>query len=405
MSRLLCLLGLCSAPAFAAEAPPSSEPPVTVEAFAAAPVLLWSVDLPGLPQSTATRSEPAPPVVAADRIYVGYSGQSALLVLGREDGRLVGTFPARAPVASAPIVHDGRVWFSDTAGYTFCYKLDQLDEPTPTPAWSHYSGAPIVSGPTESGDALFIANVDDTLYALDAMTGELRWRHAHRLDVSRTGSLELFGAAPPVILGDTVWVGFSDGFIAGLSRVTGDEEENLLVGEGSYPDVIAPPFVSRSGGATTLIAAGFSGPLVSVDPESRVVRWRVDAGTGAEMLEHDGVLYIGASDGTLRAVVVRTGEQRWTWNPGVGGTVGTPIWTDAGLLVAAGEGAAYLVSSGNGKTLWTFDPGVLVTGIAAKPAVVGRTAFIVTNAGKLYALRVPKPQPEAETMPWVSPRR
>ncbi len=390
---------LSVAPALAAESPAAPE------AFDAPPVLLWAVDLPGLPQSTATRSEPAEPVVLGDRIYVGYSGQSALLVLGREDGRLVGTFPARAPVASAPIVHDGRVWFSDTAGYTFCYKLDQLGTATPTPAWSHYSGAPIVSGPTEAGDALFIANVDDTVYSLDQSTGALRWRHAHRLDASRSGSLELFGAAPPVIVGDTVWVGFSDGFIAGLKRETGDELTNMLVGEGSYPDVIAAPYVSRSGAVTTLVAAGFSGPLVSVDPDSRVVRWRLDSGTGSEMLEHDGMLYIGGSDGKLRAVVIRTGELKWTWDPGVGGTVGTPVWTDAGLLVGAGEGAAYLVSIGNGKTLWTFDPGVLITGIAAPPAVVGRTAFIVTNAGRLYALRVPVQRSEPQGVPWVSPTR
>ncbi len=394
MNRLLCLLLLAATPAIAAEAGTG---------FNAPPVLLWSVELPGLPQSTATRSEPAAPVVAGDRIYVGYSGQSALLVLGREDGRLVGAFPARAQVATSPIVHDGYVWFSDTAGYTFCYKLDQATLAHPTPAWSHYSGAPIVSRPTESGDTLYFANVDDTVYALDKLTGELRWRHAHRLDASRSGSLELFGAAPPVIVGESTWVGFSDGFLAELDRKTGDELENMLVGEGSYPDVIAPPAVTRAGNATTVIAAGFSGPLVSVDPETRVVRWRVDVGTGSPMLEHDGILYVGGSDGTMRAVVARTGEVRWTWDPKVGGTIGTPVWTDGGLLVAAGEGSAYLVSIGNGKTLWTFDPGVLVTGIAAEPALVGRTAYIVTNAGRLYALRVPRADALPDAPPWVSP--
>lgn len=370
-----------------------------------APVLLWQVQLPGTPQATATRSEPGSPVVVGDRIYVGFTGQSALLVLDRNDGRLLGTFPARAPVATPPVIDAGRVWFSDTAGYTFSYLLDQLSAPTPTPAWSHYSGAPIVSGPTAVGDVLYIANVDDTVYALDRLSGELKWRYAHRLDASRSGSLELFGAARPVLVKDTVWVGFSDGFLVGLSAGTGDDLQNMLVGEGSYPDIIAPPYVDAGATSTTLIAAGFSGPLVSVDPATRVVRWRLDVGTGSEMLDRDGVLYVGGSDGKLRAVVARTGELKWTWDPGVGGTIGAPVWTDGGLLVTAGEGSAYLVSIGNGKTLWTFDPGVIVAGIASRPAVDGRNAYIVTNAGRLYALRVPEADRVLAPVPWVSPEQ
>ncbi len=369
--------------------------------FASAPVLLWGVDLPGTPQATATRAEPASPVVDGGRIYVGFTGQSALLVLGQQDGRPLGSFPAHAPVASAPVVDDGRVWFSDTAGYTYCYLLDQLSQATPTPAWTHYSGAPIVSGPTASGDVLYISNVDDTVYALDRTTGALKWRYAHHLDAARSSSLILFGAARPIVADGSVWLGFSDGFVVGLNAATGDEFQNMLVGEGNYPDVIAPPQVSTTTAGTALIAAGFSGPMVSVDAASRVVRWRQDIGTGAEMLEHDGVLYVGGSDGQLRAVVARTGEVKWAWDPGVGGTIGTPVWTDAGLLVTAGEGSAYLVSTGNGKTLWTFDPGVVIAGIAARPTVVGRTAYVVTNAGRLYALRVPVADRVLGSAPYV----
>lgn len=365
--------------------------------FDGAPVIVWSAPLPGVPEATATRSEPASPVVDGNRIYVGYSGQSALLVLDRADGRLVGTLPARGPVASPARVRDGRVWFSDTAGYTFCYQLDQVGRRTPTPAWSHYSGAPIVSGYTESDGALLFTNVDDTVYALDADTGALRWRHAHRLDAARAGSLELFGAAPPVVSEGEAWVGFSDGFLVGLSAATGNEDKTVLVGEGSYPDVIAPAYAAPG----TLVAAGFSGPLVSLDPATRTVRWRVDAGTASAMLEHDGVLYVGGSDGKLRAVATRTGDVLWTWDARVGGTIGQPVWTDAGLLVAAGEGSAYVLDPATGAVRWTFDPGVLVNGIAATPAVAGADAYIVTNAGILYGLRVPREQ-TSQTPPWVS---
>jgi len=397
------LTALALAPAWSAESVAPAEAAADTGSFDKAPVLLWSAALPGTPPSTATRSEPGSPVIHGERIFVGYSGQSALLVLGRGDGRMIGQFPARAPVASTPLVRDGKVWFSDTAGYTYCYLLDQLNKAKPISAWSHYSGAPIVSGFTESEGALLFANVDDVVFALDAATGALRWRHAHNLDAARSGSLELFGAAPPIVVDGEVWVGFSDGFLIGMSASTGAEDRNVMIGEGNYPDVIAQAYADSTQGGT-LVAAGFSGPLVSVDPNTRVVRWRVDAGTASTMLQHDGVLYVGGSDGKMRAVVVRTGEVRWTWDPKVGGTIGEPVWTDAGLLVAAGEGSAYLVDALSGSTLWTFDPGVLVNGVAARPAVIGRNAYIVTNAGVLYALRVPQ-EGVTTTVPWVSPRR
>lgn len=380
-------------------APPELSPVPAGAAVDEAPVLLWSQTLPGTPPATATRSESSGPVIRGDRIFVGWSGADALLVLDRRDGALVHRLPARAPVAAAPTLTDEFVIFSDTAGYTFAYRLDALD--LATPAWSQFSGAPVVAPPTVAGDVVYVSNVDDLVYALDARTGELKWRYAHKLELGRATSLELFGA--PAVVPDpargTVLCGFSDGFLVALGAGDGTPRWSAEVGEGAYPDLIAPAAVTPSG----LIVGGYSEPLVSLAFDGRDVQWRLEFGSASPFTLTEGTLFHGGTDGKLRRIDARTGEVAWTWDAGVGGTLGQPVPTDAGLLVAASEGSAYLVDAATGALKWTFEPGVLLEGIAGPIGVDGASVFLLSNAGVLYALRSPEaPAPRPETA-WVTP--
>jgi outer membrane protein assembly factor BamB len=385
---------------FAVEA----EPMPAVSAAAALsgpPLLLWQRSLPGLPPATATRTEPASPVVAGDRIFVGFSGADGLLVLSRHDGSLVATLPARAPVAAAPVVTDEFVYFSDTAGYTFAYRRDALE--LATPAWEHFSGAPVLSPATVAGDTLYVSNVDDLVFALDARTGELRWRHAHRLDAARTAELELFGAPTPALdpARGELLCGFSDGFVVALGARDGTPRWSVGVGEGAYPDIIAPPLPAAHG----VVVGGYSEPLVSLDPEARNVRWRIDVGSSAPFAVAGETLWHGGADGKLRRVDLRTGEVKWVWDTGVGGTLGQPVPTPQGLLVASSEASLYLVDPDTGSLRWTFDPGVLLEGFTASPAVAGDTVYAISNAGVLYAFRGRAQQVVGDAPDWVTPTR
>lgn len=361
------------------------------------PLLLWQLQLPGEKPSTATRTEPAAPVVDERYVYVGYSGASALLVLDRRDGSLVAELRTNAPVASAPVLTDTFVYVTDGAGYTSAFRRDRLE--LGEPAWTHFSGAPILSSPTLTDGVLHVSNVDDLVYALDAASGELRWRHAHKLEGVRSAELELFGAPRPVVADGTVYVGFSDGFLVGLGAADGTPRWSAQIGEGVYPDIIAPaaPF------GKSVIVGGYSEPLVSLDPATRGVQWRVPVGSAAPLTIEGETLWHGGTDGVLRRIDARTGNVVWSWDSGTGGSITEPIPTAQGLLVASSEGSMYLVDPSAGTTRWTFDPGVLVTGIAARPAVDGDEVYAVSNAGILYKMRGGEGREPLPRPPWVSP--
>ncbi len=377
---------------------PSPAVPVSAPTLEAPPLLLWQRQLPGAPATTATRTETAAPVVDGKYIYVGYSGTNGLLVLDRRDGAVVFELETQAPVVSAPVLTDTFVYVTDAAGYTSAFLRDRLGQGRP--AWTHFSGAPILSSPTVEDGVLYVTNVDDLVYALDARTGELKWRHAHKLETVRVAELELFGAPRPIVSDGTVLVGFSDGFLVGLGAADGSPRWSASIGEGVYPDLIAPP---QPVGASVVVG-GYSEPLVSLDPASRSVQWRLDVGSASPFTLEGETLWHGGTDGVLRRIDARTGNVVWTWDSGTGGSLTQPIPTAQGVLVASSEGSLYLVAPDTGTTRWAFDPGYLLTGITGAPAVDGSTVYAVSNGGVLYAMRGGEGIRPVQTVDWVSPK-
>ncbi|MEQ1501620.1 MAG: PQQ-binding-like beta-propeller repeat protein [Myxococcota bacterium] len=108
------------------------------------------------------------------------------------------------------------------------------------------------------------------------------------------------------------------------------------------------------------------------------------------------VLIHPGSDGKLRAVATLTGAELWTWDSGTTGALTSPVETPAGLLVGSSEGSVYLVDPKTGDELWRWHEPYLLRGVSAEPAVDGRQAVFVSNAGYLYSLIVPAPTPPRE---------
>ena len=183
-----------------------------------------------------------------------------------------------------------------------------------------------------------------------------------------------------------------------LSR-SGSPRWNVQVGEGAYPDLIAPALpLGRS-----VIVGGYTQPLCSVDSATRGISWRLPFGSSNAWTLDGDTLWHGSPDGVLRRIDARTGNVVWEWDSGTGGSIGTPHPTAAGLLVTSSEGSLYLVDPKTGSLRWTFDPGVLMTGIAAPPAVDGDLVYVVSNSGILYALRGGEGRGESPSPDWVVP--
>ncbi len=140
-----------------------------------------------------------------------------------------------------------------------------------------------------------------------------------------------------------------------------------------------------------VIVAGFSEPLMSLNLETKNVRWRIDAGgTTAPVVDREWIVH-GGTDGRLRSVDQLTGAPRWVWEAPSGGSLTQPVVTDAGIFVGSSTDSLYLIDEDSGEDLWMFEPGYTLTGISANIATDGRQIVVVTNAGRIVSLVVPTP--------------
>ena len=341
------------------------------------PVLVWSRLLPGAALPANSRSEMARPAIRGRYLWVGSAGSDALFQLERRDGTVRGQYPARGAVHDQPILEEDTVLFTDSAGYVWRYPLSGGD-----PIWSHFTGAPVVSTPAVDAQSVFVTTIDNTVLALNRVSGEVQWRYEHAPDATRVSELELYGAPSPTVLGGRVIVGFSDGRLVALDATSGELLWQKKIGEGRYPDVIATPV----GEGRTVYAGGFSTPFVALDVETRSVRWRLAFGTSSGATLLGETLFVGGSDGQLRAINRLTGAVIWAWDSGTTGALTKPIPVDAGLLIGSTEGGLWLIDPESGEDTWSFDAGFTVDGISVAPVVDGAQVLTVTNAGNLYAL-------------------
>jgi outer membrane protein assembly factor BamB len=364
--------------------------------FSDVPAFHWRAALPGPPLATASHTELASPLLVGAHIYVGAANQDALLVLERHSGRLVQRLDTGAPVQTTPVLAAGILYFSDTAGTTYAWPLG-----AEAPLWAHPSRSPVVAPVGLTDDKVLVADVDDVVVALDRATGDLLWRHAQKLDPTRHAALQLYGATAPLVHGEWVLAGFSDGSLVGLDLADGELAWSKRLGEGRYPDVLGAPVAHGK----DFIVAAFTEPLVALDQATRNVRWRVDAGGAwspvlgggegaapAPVLAgpHRWVFHSGA-DGKLRCVDAASGAVAWVWDSGSGTALTQAVPTEAGLLVGSSGGSVFLVDTATGALRWRWEPGYHPSGVTAAIAVEGRQAVLVTNAGVVTSFVVPPP--------------
>jgi outer membrane protein assembly factor BamB len=319
----------------------------------------------------------ARPAISGDSLWVGSAASDALYRLQRRDGRIETQYPAKGAVADQPILRGDTVLFSDSAGYVWRYPIAGGE-----PLWITFMGAPVLSTPAWEGETIYVSTIDNAVVALAQDTGEVLWRYSHPADAARPSELELYGAPSPLLVHDRVVAGFSDGRLVALDPETGDLLWQKQVGEGRYPDVLAPPV----GEGRTVYAGGFSTPFLAVDVETRAVRWRLNFGTSSGALLQGNTLYVGGTDGRLRAINHLTGAVTWTWDSGTTGALTRPVKVEAGLLIGSTAGGLWLIDPESGERVWTFDAGFKLDGVSVAPVAKGSQILAVSNAGRLYAM-------------------
>jgi outer membrane protein assembly factor BamB len=144
-------------------------------------------------------------------------------------------------ITGSPVIDDGIVYASGIGNRTAAFNLK-----TGLKVWDVTIGS--AHTPAVAGNAVFIVDLDDNLYALDRKTGEVIW--TAKMPVVRAKRRATHWAGP-VVAGGLLWLVSNEGGLIGVEPTTGQ----IAVNKGDGDPMMSAPVVA-DGQLVTLSASG-----------------------------------------------------------------------------------------------------------------------------------------------------
>ncbi|MFI2507371.1 PQQ-binding-like beta-propeller repeat protein [Streptomyces sp. NPDC018972] len=244
--------------------------------------------------------------------------------------------------------------------------------PKPGKRWTVDLSESVLASPAVAGGILYVCSTENTLYALDAATGNQRWK----TPVSPINVLEDSGG-DLTVAGGNAYLTFGSELHA-LDAATGEEKWNFVTAEDQW--------------AMPAVAAG----VVYVSGKNRCV-YALDASTGKEKwssrplrVEEEqerallavaaGVVYAGGADGDLYALDVASGEEVWKFATGDEGRV-YPTVAGGVVYIGSSYGNVWALDAATGGERWK-----LATNNGVDSPVLAARGVVYFGPYDLYAL-------------------
>lgn len=240
----------------------------------------------------------------------------------------------------------------------------------PPPQISGTKGAQfgaVVGTPVIAGDAVYVGTSEGKVYALDAEKGYCKWQ------------FELEGKiwASPAAQDDIVCIGNFDGELCALST-----QDGHLLWKFEAPAAIASsPVICDD----CVFFGSFDCCLYAIDVDSGEEKWRFQGGNWfwtCPLVDGDTV-YASCLDHKVYAIEVKTGKELWQFDAG-DPIASAPVLVGDLLVVASQSGEVYVLKAGSGECERSISLGTPVLApIYAREGIV----YAHAKDDSLYAIR------------------
>jgi outer membrane protein assembly factor BamB len=275
------------------------------------------------------------------------------------------------------------LYVANSTGYVVALKKENTSRWTDQVVWETKFAIPIVSGPAKYGDKLIIGTakgqvivlsatdgsiiwqtqlssevmshaviaeqkvftrtVDGKLYALDVNSGAIVWVAEHQMP-----SLSLRGSPPVLYHEGTLYVGWESGSIQALSAKSGGLlwETRVAVPKGRTDlermvDVQSSLVMKQN----RLIAMGFHGKLVSINPENGNFYFVKEISGYRDFVVTESTIFVVDDSDVIHALDLLSGAQLWKQDAFKGRLVGDLTLYNDELLVVDGWGYLHWMNS------------------------------------------------------------
>lgn len=271
--------------------------------------------------------------------------------------------------------------------------LTALDAASGTVLWRHDFEAGATAPPTVANGVVYAVTANSVGWALSAETGRVLWQV-----FGAVGDRSSTAAPAPVITGPLVVFPFPSGQMVAAATGTGSEAWSASVAgqragfaAAVLTDLTAGPVVADN----TIFAGSFAGRSAAFDATTGQQVWEATDGAAGLLWHAAGGLFFVSERNQLIRLNAATGEQVWSRDlplfkrdrirrrKSVFLHHG-PVLAGGRLVIASDDGNVREFNPVDGALLRTFE---LPDGIASNPIVAGRTLYLISENGRLLALR------------------
>lgn len=354
------------------------------------PQIIWTADVGA--GSSSSRILTTPPVVADGKVFAK-DAQSTVSAFDAETGKLIWRVtlePEKARDADefggGLAYYGGRLFV--TTGFANVFSLDAADGKE---IWNSSVSAPVRGAPLVFSDRVFTIGIDNRLQALAAVDGSDLWQYSALQEVAG-----YVGGTSPAGSGEYVVAPFTSGELVGLRLDNGRPLWNeSLIGSrseirafGNLADIRGRPVIDRG----VVLAMGSAGQLAAVDLRSGQRLWERGIGGNQTPWAAGRFLFVITANADIAALTRDEGKVKWVtpltqfaddkrlkpvlW--------GGPVLAGDRLLVSSSLGDLLAISPYTGEILGKID---VRDPVRLAPVIANRTIYVLTDSGRLIALR------------------
>lgn len=318
-----------------------------------------------------------------------YAGQGP-----REFHSVKWTFPTGGHVVSSPVSDGSAIYIGSDDGNVYA-----LDAKTGKQLWQHATGGPVPSSAAIVGGTLYIASYDGKLYALDSRTGSTKWKFAtagerhfeakglHGFQPKNQTMADPFDVylSSPVVANGIVYFGSGDSNLYAVDAASGELRWKFATG-----DVVhASPAYAEG----VVYFGSWDSYFYAVDAATGKEKWRLH--TGEDPVIHnqvgfqsspavvDGVVYTGCRDANLYAIDAASGKEKWHFGTAGSWVITSPAVSRGKVVFGTSDSSKYEMLDADTGKLAVEQQGKAY--VFASPAIAGDVVFVGVLNGTLQA--------------------
>lgn len=281
----------------------------------------------------------------------------------RKFTRVKWKFPTGDRLVGSPVLQDGVLYFGGDDHHIYAVEAE-----TGRQIWKHATKGPVPCTPAVVGGVVYAGSYDGKFYALEAKDGSVKWKFAtegeRRFEAKglhgqlpKTQTIadvfDVYLSSPAVVDG-TVYFGSGDTHLYALDAASGELRWKFKTG-----DVVhSSPAVVQG----VVYFGGWDSRFYAVEAKTGTEKWRFQA--GQDDLIHnqvgfqsspavvDGVVYTGCRDAQLYAIDAATGKEKWKFDNAGSWVISSPAVANGRVYFATSDSSLFhVVEAATGKSL------------------------------------------------------